>query len=869
MARFRFFHQNLVRDTQQIMDDTEERIKEAIDAGESNLHVMSLLKNWCYHAEIARSSGRGMVETQTGLPIGHMGVQCKYSKKNTMHCWLLEDAAYDFYLNNCVNCKERVSVKKPDIMDFVAPRERAREERNRERERQEKERELKRRERISQRKTLRDSLTLEETFVLDLLDAFETEEIASDDPRLEQLANLAPESFTRRIIDHLLPAVLNESLTYSIPAAKALLRTTLEDNEKLRVSIRLLAVRVENSTAIETVLLHADALSSEDLEMIFMRFVSMAINPPPGLGSSQRKTLNANPVKVLYDKRGKDIDAIIGKLFNDSDHYKTGSACRILLALERRELFLNNIRNIISKLPRRRLLLRDLKEDSDILYFIRKAATKCLTHLPEDTDQAIQGFLEDRDEVGRIEAYRLYRSVLKYEFRTKAQIGQPQRLAFKRLLWAALENPGEGLNEATGFLRDSWSEYSTLAIEHFDDLIGAAANLSEKYKEIDEAKTLELADNVLSQIEKDNKRRSIISLQGSFVEWAAVGARSKGVNGIEDFLSVYRRIPVSETQMRGRMVLCFSKLLSGVESLNAVLPDWYRALMDEDQSVRSCAIQSWENVPYDLVENIPDLFFEALSITLIDPYCIVHCSAVTSLRRRAFPKEKRGLIKEALWNLTICYSKNRKDDEFTVDRIDSLAFLCLSTKERQSNTGLMLSHMLLQLEDGALYQAINQLHYRFGDVPGYIRVALKAIQSNYTRSISIDDCVSVILMTSKSELKSCVGEFQKALRSLQPFKPILLYEILVHAAALTRAGEYLAASEGCKELINTIPSEPRHELSRMQIELVALASEIEHSIECGNALKELITQWYDKLTELSKENEERSKLRDFPPNFLF
>ena len=215
------------------MDDFEDRYTAAIEAGQRNLRATTLLSNWCFHAEFVRSHGRGMIEAETGLPIGHMGVDCKFSKKNSMYCWLLEDAVYDFYQNNCKDCEERVPVDIPNIMSFVGPREKTAEKRRSEREKERRERKQKQSDRMQERAKLRYELSLEESFVLDLLDELDQEDIARDDPRLEQLANLAPETFTRKVIDHLLPAVLHEYLPYSKPAAKALLRAPLEPVEKL------------------------------------------------------------------------------------------------------------------------------------------------------------------------------------------------------------------------------------------------------------------------------------------------------------------------------------------------------------------------------------------------------------------------------------------------------------------------------------------------------------------------------------------------------------------------------------------------------------------------------------------------------------
>ena len=80
------------------LDDFEERYNDAIEAGQRNLRAAKLVSNWCFHAKINRSGGRGLIEAETGFyPSGTWACNAKHSKKNSMHTWLLEDAAYDFY----------------------------------------------------------------------------------------------------------------------------------------------------------------------------------------------------------------------------------------------------------------------------------------------------------------------------------------------------------------------------------------------------------------------------------------------------------------------------------------------------------------------------------------------------------------------------------------------------------------------------------------------------------------------------------------------------------------------------------------------------------------------------------------------------
>lgn len=315
---------------------------------------------------------------------------------------------------------------------------------------------------------------------------------------------------------------------------------------------------------------------------------------------------------------------------------------------------------------------------------------------------------------------------------------------------------------------------------------------------------------------------------------------------------MYRKLPENQTQMRGNMIAHVSKLLTGVESLTLVLPDWYSALMDVSTMVRARAVQVWENVPYDLVKNFPDLFFEAFSILLNDPYVIVHQAAVHSLRHRAFPEEKRGLIKHGLWSLIVYYSQKDKKDNFVVDCIDTFVFLCLSPEERKGKCGMLLSRILLSLEESALYYAVDRLHYRFYDVPGFVRVALKSIQDGYTRSISIDACTSAILRAPYSELQSCVDDIKKAFEALKPFRLEGFYEALIYVAALTKASKYAEASSCLWELVTSIPAGDRNEHWRLEAALIEVACEIEHTIGDRETIVELIDKWNSLLSELEK-----------------
>ncbi len=851
------------------MEDFESECRSAIEAGERNLRAKKLLANWCYHAEFARMPGRGMIEAATGLPIGHMGVQCKFSKKNSMFCWLLEDAAYDFYMNNCEGCDRRVPVGIPNIMEFVGPRKQAAERRELQRRAERERLRQAQRARKEQRAQLRNELSLEESFVLDLIEELDDDDVPDDDPRLEQLANLAPEAFGQKVIDHLLPAAIHENFPYSIHAAKALIRARLEPDKKIAVAVRLLDCYVKSHDAIDCVLSEPDKLDNESLSKVISRFVSMAVPTPPGIGfGGEAEESDAAPIRSLFEKRPADVDRGIDALFSGGHPDQIADATRTILAIGSDDLFAKYARSILAKLMRRRTLLRTEGRDSGVLYYLREAASECFRRCPNIVDIIIQSLLLDKDEIGKQEANRVYRSALTRGHREKPRIAEPQRIAFRRLLWAAVDQ-AEVMDEAASFFRYAQDELAELAAEYLDDLIGAAATLSERYERLGAERTLEGADAVQAEMERRHKRAAIDSLQGALMNWAAIGARSKGREGVEDFLMLYRRLPESQTQTRGNMIVHVSKLLTGVESLNLVLSDWYRALMDESALVRASAVQAWEDVPYGMEKNLPDLFFQAFAVLLTDPYVIVHRSAVRALRQSFFPLDKRHLLSEALWNLVVYYDEKAEDKEFLVDCIDVFATLCLTDEQKKGKFGAFLSGRLLKLDGAALYHAIEELVYRFSEVPGFLKVALKAVSNEYTRSISIDNCVSAILRAPMNELRECADDIETAFDVLKPFRPEDFPEVLLLISALTKAGRFSSARERSQVLLASIPVEDRYAKWRLEAALLETAAATEFAISGGEPATALFEQWKMLSADLETENEKRAEIRGIPSRFFF
>lgn len=849
------------------MDDLDDSISNAQEAGKKNLRALTLLKNWCLHANLVRSGGGGLVEAQTGLPIGHMGVDCKFSQKNTSMHWLLENSVYEFYQNNCKSCNERVPVSLPNILEIIGPREKAAEQRRVEREKDDNERKLKQKQRREERDSLRQELSLEETFVIDLLNDLDDEKVAKSDPRLEQLAKLAPETFTRKIIDLLLASLETEHIPYRVPIAKALLNAPLDPTEKLKVAIFLIRSYDETPIAIDTVLSQAATIESADLIAVASKFTTMAVEAPPhtriGL---DRRALKPEPIRRLYSFRGSDISNILNSLLDEESIEKLTSGLMLIIALDNVDLYLKHLKSLIAKLIRRKILFPNERRDSSLLHYLRIAVENCFSLLPEETDKVLHSYLTNCDVTGEHEGYDIYRSAFSHHWNQEVVVGQAQEIAFKRLLWASIQKPDD-LEGASAFFMHASDHYAELAYSNFDDLIGAATSLTSQYKQLDEKTELILQEDFYSALEKNNKRTSINQLQRSLVEWAVTGAKLKGTEGIEKFLNIYRNLPGEQKEMRANMIVHISLLVTGVKSFQLILSEWYRALLDESVLVRANAVKAWKTIPYQLIPNIPDLFYESFSLALSDAYVMVHKNAVYALGRRSFPEDKRHLIKHKLFDLIAHYGQVDEQDGFVVECIEVYYQNFRSDFGENKGFGRFILGILLNLKGHDLYQAVHRLNYK--RIPRFSRVALKAIQDSYTRSISVEDSIDSIMRSSSSELQEATIEIQKAFEKLKPFDLKDYNEALVYLAVLSRVGSYDIAFNCLDELLASMPVEVRNNYWRLHLSIVSVACKIEHAISNSQPYEGLIKNWNELQRELDKENEARAKSRDIPGSLFF
>jgi len=439
------------------------------------------------------------------------------------------------------------------------------------------------------------------------VDELDSEEWVSKDNRLEQQSQLAPETFTNQLIEYLYDHTNKHSVQYNDQIAKCLLNLPVATEKLTKLSISLVRGYSNYQPAIDHITSVVDDLEFADVSKLVYPFVGRALPPPPStiMGNHDR-VLDNTSIRSIYRARKSELNSFINELFDSGDLNKIRGAARTILAIDVTELYATHNRTVIGKLLRRNTLLKNARRDDDTIHYLKEVAVNTFKKLPLNTDKIIQSLLKDKNETVQKGATAIYRGAMRHRYRDEILLEDFHKIAFERLLWMAVDNPYDRMeNEAANFFQHPWDEFKELAAEQMDGVVGAAAVLSEKLNAIDVPEKIIIAPTGLEEIEKNNQRSSVNSLQGALVAWAALGASAKGEAGIKDFLQLYSSLPDDQIQMQANVVAHFSKLMIDVRSMQLVLSDLYGALMHGDARIRASAVKVVSDVHYKVRENFP------------------------------------------------------------------------------------------------------------------------------------------------------------------------------------------------------------------------------------------------------------------------
>ncbi|MEL7392042.1 MAG: hypothetical protein AAFN06_05315 [Pseudomonadota bacterium] len=845
---------------------SEERIQELVKHGEKTLNTAKLITNWCGEARITRSGGRGLVEAMYNVPIGHSGVGCDHARSGGLMCWDLEEAFLNHYLKNCKTCKHRkpgIGTDMQPVIDKFEASRAAKKAKQEERQKSEEEALQRRRHERSGVFSHSDPTEVEIRSFLDEIDESGDREAKR---RLLELARLAPEAFSGKIADYFYSVATVDQGRLQYIAADVFLTFSGDVAAKLDVALATCGYGLSDLVAnfLED---NATAIPPDQVKRIIGPVAYRAVSFR-SVGNSSRP---ANPTLLLAlaASHPSEIKDHLTNLLNENEEQDVEIAACIITKITSKhpELTKHCQRPMLAKLLRRRHLLPDLGDRgmSEGLNRLRSAAAALFNADPEACDVILRSLGEGADETAIDETARIHSEVLRTSFNGPVLDATPaRRIAFKRLLWAAVGKVGKtGFDEATHFFWNADSALINVASDELDAIFGAAALLSQADQKLEKTSSIETPKTGLDLLTLQTSRNAIDRLQGALIQWVFMVSRHQGQAGIKRVLDLYANTPTIEVQFRANIVAHLSELITDTETMNIVLPYIYSGMTNADPLIRGSAATAIGEASYDIRRDFPDLVFEVYLALLTDPNVYVHRSAVRALKTYSFPEVLKQNLKAALFNLIRVYYHETERSDFLVLCLGEFANAFLTDTEVEGGLGRMIVQVIDSMPDYSACQAIERMPFSMGKAPGYAELVAKLLASEDAREFMREKLYRALFHTPREALANCAEHIVQAQKSSNP------YRLRVPLALLAKGGAYGRATSLCDEALETLPDTREQKHARGFLQCLRMMSKFEETLpKTETDLKKARANWDKLLVELKREKELDDAERGLPPVFF-
>lgn len=602
---------------------TDDRdINDAIKAGEKNREVTELIHNWCTHARVEKFGGVGIIEMQTGLPIGHHAMACDHASAGGMTTWDLADAALDFYDRNCASCTLRNPRRLPNLTQLIRERDEARERAGRHRRQVADEQACAFAARQSRRDVLRCVAPAESATILEQLEELDRDPIDARREQFVQTARLAPEIFSNEIVEHLF-SLLEAGEGWFIEAGLRTLALLNADPARLtRSALVALSRGFAAAQAAGDVLVVYTAFADPALIPAALRALTLLAHPPrsPFSAPEPRAPIQA-PLLALYRSYPDAVKFGIDRFLSDRQPRVLRAGANAIRVIHEIDLTISApfARSITAVLARAETVVDfdeyfSRSEAGELYSDLERALTLALEVAPEATDEIVGGFIHTSRPDGQTRILRAYRELFRNRFRDEPiRETAAHTVALKRLIEiASATQEYDVLMEVLDLFRhDVPPGLEGLARRELVHLIGAAVLMDARRGSLyADARS---APNWLASMEKRNLGSLIIQLQEGFVKWCASAAANDSAAS-NAYMEVLQGVPEAQEEVRAIMVSALAELMTTAEGLNAALPPLYTALVGVSHRLRAAALEVFSELDRLRRDDLPDLLYEAFVI---------------------------------------------------------------------------------------------------------------------------------------------------------------------------------------------------------------------------------------------------------------
>lgn len=840
-------------------------IEHAIAAGERNKKTTELVHNWCVHARVEKFGGVGLIEAQTGLPIGHHSMACDHAPAAGLATWDLADAALDFHDRNCVGCDKRKILRLPNLSELVAQRDhhqaRARAQHERLAKKEVDAFTLRQRARDAVRPGLAPaSLTL-----LDDLRRLDTERSDEASLRIVETAKLAPEVFTPDVIEHFF-SLLESHEHWFIETGLQALRFL--GNDWIRV-VTCAMHSLANHEAVETsatiVEEHLDQVDQAQIQAAVPSLILLA-NPPRSPFGHGNRVQRAAPLLAIFREWPEQVNASVEELLADRRPFlvRTGAGALAVLASADPTNPLRFARSLAAKLARVHLLLDDdgsSRGPDEVVHELQEALALAVFSAPRETDAIVLTYYEGASQEGEVRLLGTYRQVFAHAGKSPPASDAPAyAVALCRLVWAATTSSNEDvLREVQNAFHSSPGDLDDIVRSQLDVVLGAAALMDDRLTQFDTSKSEAAPSNLLEVLERDGLRTAFFHLRESFVRWAVCAAKDHESSTMA-FVQFLGRGESQRDGLRSALMAEAHVLMETAYGLNAVLPFLYSALVGTSNLLRAAAARALSHLARRRVEDLPNLVFEAFVQLLRDRYVIVHQAAVEALDRIELPANFDAEVQSAVAQLIQVYRTDKESEEFLMKCIALYVRRYLDDATLKMGPGRILMAILIGMRPTTVVREVRFLGKRFASIPGYVDLVLGAFGNHEAMSYLEDKIAELMHEVPAEEAFAHRQRLEAAAlaRSDNSFIARSFVEVLTHAGAWQEAVNVAQA------FWDHVPDNTRMRYVKWSAELDSVAVSYEAAIARGqiDALPALGQRWRDIDAAMQKDREENEEKRD-------
>jgi len=810
----------------------DRRWAEAVEMGQKNQRTATLVQKWCAHARVENHGGVGLIQIQTGLPIGHLAMACDYATSgSTMASWDLADAALDFHGRNCVGCTYRKPVSLPNLSELVAERDAA----VRVREAKAAAQGLEQAEALRKRRAARDALRARlpppSQSLVDHLDALDTGSEPGAGEELEAAAGLAPDAFTADLVEFLF-GLIDCNERWAMETALVVLDKIGAAPDRLANGALQSLGRYGGIKSAEVLLRHLDHARKD----LVGRAVPMLIHhaEPADLPFIGREE-NADPrfLVAVHKAFPAEVERVVDELLGATDPGRLSDGARAVgvLGVDDGAVALKFARTVISKLARTNWEDDSGSQLTAIRGELRRAAALAFRFDPATTEALIESFRMGASPNGQKELLNVYQWVLR---RGRNEKNDPfkagDRAAFDRMIALASNPPNkEMVPELGSFFAHSGYRLKDLAAEKIDALLGAAALLADVLDRLDAHHKATPATDFLGSLERTSHRSGLASLQGNLAELAAEAAAGDPER-TRKFLSLLSSIPSERTELRHALIDHLDELVTSPETLSEILPYLYSALVGASTFERGAAAKTIGKIRPKLLEDAPSLLLEAFVALLSDQYLFPMAEAVEALERVHLPEGLEADVRLRLWMIIRTYAKTADQQRVLVQAIDTFTVRFNSDDQNAGKAGEALVEILERHDVVHYYSELQSLAYRFKRQPAFGRLVVKALLERNYRHLDgtvklLGDLPAATVVANAATLEALVSALSLEREEWR------IGQVLVEA--LTRSGLWDGALRAIDAILVKVEDVPRNLRRRTHLATVRAAVEVERAVAQG------------------------------------